>query len=76
MVIKIDRDMLLVELYELRSLVVDTTVQTEETAEARKKIDQIVNLITNAPSADSNASFPKISIRGARWKIFSNILTS
>jgi len=76
MVIKIDRDMLLVELYELRSLVVDTTVQTEETVEARKKIDQIVNLITNAPSADNNASLPKISIRGARWKIFSNILTS
>ena len=66
MVIKIDRDMLLVELYELRSLVTDTTVQTEETAEARKKIDMIVNLVTNAPSAENNASFPKISIRGGR----------
>ena len=45
MIIKIDKDMLLVELYELRSFIVDTTVQTEETKAARKKLDEIVNLI-------------------------------
>ena len=66
MIIKIDKDMLLVELYELRSFIVDNTVQTEETKAARKKLDEIVNLISMAPSADSNQSFPKISIRGAR----------
>lgn len=67
MIIKIDKDMLLVELYELRSFIVDSTVQTEETKAARKKLDEIVNLISMAPSADNNQSFPKISLRGGRW---------
>lgn len=58
--------MLLVELYELRSFIVDSTVQTEETKAARKKLDEIVNLISMAPSAEHNQSFPKISIRGGR----------
>ena len=66
MIIKIDKDMLLVELYELRSFIVDNTVQTEETKAARKKLDEIVNLISKAPSADNNQSFPKISLRGGR----------
>jgi hypothetical protein len=66
MIIKIDKDMLLVELYELRSFIVDNTVQTEETKVARKKLDEIVNLISMAPSADNNQSFPKISLRGGR----------
>jgi hypothetical protein len=66
MIIKIDKDMLLVELYELRSFIVDTVVQTEETKAAKKKLDEIVNLVSMAPSADNNQSFPKISIRGAR----------
>ena len=66
MIIKIDKDMLLVELYELRSFIVDSTVQTEETKAARKKLDEIVNLISMAPSADNNQSFPKISIRGSK----------
>jgi hypothetical protein len=66
MIIKIDKDMLLVELYELRSFIVDSTVQTEETKAARKKLDEIVNLISMAPSADNNQSFPKISLRGGR----------
>ncbi len=66
MIIKIDKDMLLVELYELRSFIVDSSVQTEETKAARKKLDEIVNLISMAPSADNNQSFPKISIRGRR----------
>jgi hypothetical protein len=66
MIIKIDKDMLLVELYELRSFIVDNTVQTEETKAARKKLDEIINLISMAPSADNNQSFPKISLRGGR----------
>ena len=66
MIIKIDKDMLLVELYELRSFIVDNTVQTEETKAARKKLDEIVNLISMSPSADNNQSFPKISLRGGR----------
>jgi hypothetical protein len=66
MIIKIDKDMPLVELYELRSFIVDATVQTEETKAARKKLDEIVNLISMAPSADNNQSFPKISLRGGR----------
>ena len=66
MIIKIDKDMLLVELYELRSMVTDTSLQTEETIKARKKLDDIVNLVSLAPSAENNQSFPKISIRGSK----------
>jgi hypothetical protein len=47
-------------------MVTDTSVQTEETIKARKKLDEIVNLISLAPSAENNQSFPKISIRGSK----------
>ena len=47
MIIKIDKDMLLVELYELRSFIVDNTVQTEETKAARKKLENEINAILN-----------------------------
>ncbi len=66
MIIKIDKDMLLVELYELRSFITDTNVQTEETLKARKKLDEIVTLISLAPSVENNQSFPKINIRGSK----------
>ena len=35
-------------------------------AEDSKKLDEIVNLVSMAPSADNNQSFPKISIRGSK----------
>jgi hypothetical protein len=41
-------------------------VQTEETVKARKKLDEIVNLVSYAPSAENNQSFPKINIRGSK----------
>jgi hypothetical protein len=66
MIIRIDKDMLLVELYELRSFITDTNVHTEETVKARKKLDEIVNLVSYAPSAENNQSFPKINIRGSK----------
>ncbi len=66
MIIKIDKDMLLLELYELRSFITDTNIQTEETLKARKKLDEIVTLISLAPSAENNQSFPKINIRGSK----------
>ena len=31
-----------------------------------EKLDEIVNLVSMAPSADNNQSFPKISIRGSK----------
>ena len=48
MIIRIDKDMLLVELYELRSFITDTNVQTEETVKAR---------ISQLKSGDSNPNW-------------------
>ena len=64
--ISIDKEMLLVELYELRAAVTGIAIESEETVAARKKIDQIVTFISNAPAAESQSSFPRVSIRGGR----------
>jgi hypothetical protein len=64
--INIDKDMLLVELYELRATITGITMESDETAAARKKIDQVVSLISNAPVAESQSSLPRISVRSGR----------
>ncbi len=64
--ISIDKDMLLVELYELRAAITGIPVESDETAAARKKIDQVVSFISNAPVAEAQTSFPRVSIRGGR----------
>jgi hypothetical protein len=63
MLVKIDRDMLLVELYSLRAEVMNISTDPKETESARKKIDELINLISLAPSSDNNSSFPRISVR-------------
>ena len=63
MKINIDRDMILVELYDLRSLITELTTITDEAKEAKKKLDSIITLISSSPAAENNQSFPKRSSR-------------
>jgi len=64
MQVKLDRDMIISELYELRAIVANMDVTSDESREAKAKIDAVIQLIALAPASDSNASFPKISVRG------------
>jgi hypothetical protein len=61
--IHIDRDMLLVELYEIRALVTEAALISDEAKEAKKKVDNLVQIISNAPQAENNSSFPRPSLR-------------
>ena len=51
--IRIDRDMLVEELYTLRGL-----IPIEEDA-ARLKLDQMVTMVANAPIDEQKAQFPR-----------------
>lgn len=57
--IKIPRDMLLEDLYVLRSHI---DVDNEE---ARKKINEIIAIVSNAPVDDQKSTLPRISVRGS-----------
>jgi hypothetical protein len=63
MIIKIDRDMIVTELYQLRAVVSNISTDPKETEDARKKIDELINLISLAPTSENNSSFPKISVK-------------
>lgn len=63
MIIKIDRDMIVTELYQLRAAVINISPDPKETEDARKKIDELINLISLAPQSENNSSFPKISVK-------------
>jgi hypothetical protein len=63
MKIQIDRDMLLTELYELRALIAEISLNHEEAKDCRAKIDSIVNLLMNSPSSESNSANPKPKLR-------------
>lgn len=58
--------MLLVELYDMRSILTEVALQNDEAKAAKKKLDEVIQLISNSPSAENNSSFPKISLRGAK----------
>ncbi len=63
MKINIDRDMLLTELYELRSLLSEAALISDDARLGKEKLDKIVNLITNCPQAENNSSYPKPKFR-------------
>ncbi len=63
MKINIDRDMLLTELYELRSLLSEAALISDEARLGKDKLDKIVTLITNCPQAENNSSYPKPKFR-------------
>ncbi len=55
--------MILLELYAIRALVVDASLDSDEVKEAKKKIDSFIALISNAPASDTNMNFPKTRLR-------------
>ncbi len=63
MQVKLDRDMIISELYELRAIVANMDVTSDESRQAKSKIDSLIQLLSMAPASDNNASFPKISVR-------------
>ena len=63
MKINIDRDMLLTELYDLRSVLAEAALISDEARDGKEKLDKIINLITNCPQAEGNSSYPKPKLR-------------
>ena len=61
--INIDRDMLLIELYAIRAQVAEAANENDEAAEAKKKIDSLIQLISVAPESGNNSNFPKPRLR-------------
>ena len=55
--------MLLTELYELRALLSEAALVSEEANEGKKKLDAIVAIIMNMPGSENNASYPKPKLR-------------
>lgn len=56
-IIKIDRDMLLDDLYVLRSHI---PVENEE---ARVKLKEIIDIVSHAPVDDNKSTLPRINAR-------------
>ncbi len=63
MKINIDRDMLLTELYDLRSVLAEAALISDEARDGKEKLDKIINLIINCPQAENNSSYPNPKLR-------------
>ncbi len=55
--------MILSELYVIRKLVTEAAHEDDDIKEAKKQIDSLIQLISNAPQANSNANFPRPKLR-------------
>jgi hypothetical protein len=55
--------MVLVELYSIRASITDASLSDDEVKEGRIKLDNLINIITNAPSAENNSNFPRPRLR-------------
>lgn len=55
--------MVLVELYSIRSSIADAAMEDDQVKEGRVKLDNLINLISNAPSAENNSNFPRPRLR-------------
>jgi hypothetical protein len=63
MKILIDRDMLLMDLYELRKFIMEAALVSDEAIEARKKIDSMVQMLQTYPDSEATSIFPKTRLR-------------
>ena len=61
--IHIDRDMILTELYSLRAKITEAALNDDEVKEGLKQLDNLISLISTAPSAENNANFPRVRVR-------------
>jgi hypothetical protein len=55
--------MILSELYSIRKFVTEAAHENDDVKEAKKQIDSLIQLISNAPQANSNANFPRPKLR-------------
>ena len=51
--------MLLVELYAIRAKIAEAATEYDEAAEAKQKIDSLIQLISIAPESGNNSNFPR-----------------
>lgn len=63
MKISIDRDMLLTELYDLRAILTEAALESEEAKKGKLKLDEILKLIMNSPQSENSSSYPKPKLR-------------
>ena len=63
MKISIDRDMLLTELYDLRAILTEAALESDEARKGKIKVDEIITLIMNSPKSENNSSYPKPKLR-------------
>ena len=63
MKISIDRDMLLTELYDLRAILTEAALESDEASKGKIKVDAIITLIMNSPQSENNSSYPKPKLR-------------
>ena len=61
--INIDRDMILTELYVIRKLITEKAYEDDDMKQAKKQVDDLIQLISNCPQAGNNANFPRIKAR-------------
>lgn len=61
--VRLDRDMLLTELYAVRARITELSVDPDETKPARAQIDSLIALVANAVQDERQAALPRISTR-------------
>ena len=63
MKILIDKDMLLMDLYELRKYVMEAALISDDAKEAKDKLDKVVQMIQTYPDAEVTSSFTKTRLK-------------
>jgi uncharacterized protein YlxP (DUF503 family) len=63
MKILIDKDMLLMDLYELRKHIMEAALISDDAKEAKDKLDKVVQMIQTYPDAEVTSSFPKTRLK-------------
>lgn len=55
--------MILLELYSIRSAITEASMNDDEVKKGKDKLDNLINLISNAPGSESNSNFPRPRLR-------------
>jgi hypothetical protein len=55
--------MVLLELYSIRSNITEMSLENNDVKEGIKKLDNLINLISCAPSSENNSNFPRPRLR-------------
>lgn len=55
--------MILIELYSIRSGIIEVSMDNDEAKKSLAKLDNLISLVSNAPSAENNSNFPRPRLR-------------